>query len=432
MGCLQWRCTAPLQATCAGAHGLDYPNVGITVGKATTRMAGMRIIDCIGADDEDVAHLRLLLRTVASQLRDSWSWGQEDKADLVIVDARSLVGDAALRRTLQRGVACAQLVDAQAEAPEGRFLRKPPRREEFVALLNGIGKQGIAPMAVLSQGADFFLVDLGEYEDASDELPIDTSRTGIEYSPEHDAFERLFMRDPSADTTQFLLPERLDTAASVEYTGDGTERSQSRADSYGNPFARDGVAAASINPAYRRDSEVNTGGDAEHPLRAYLAGQLLGGSARIVLPGSPALVLDPKEQVFHSEGGLAALAPYCVQPLRLDAWEVLVSSAMSALREHVPARPYLHLLWLDRYLSSGGRLASHLDTGGGYKLTKRLMGLVQDFPNAARIGSVMLKPRRLDEIARESGIDLMEVFDVVNAYEAIGYLEWTHRERQQR
>jgi hypothetical protein len=57
---------------------------------------------------------------------------------------------------------------------------------------------------------------------------------------------------------------------------------------------------------------------------------------------------------------------------------------------------------------------------------------VHDFPNAARIGSFMLKPRRLDEIARESGIDLMEVFDVVNAYEAIGYLEWTHRERPQR
>ncbi|MEO8743314.1 MAG: hypothetical protein ABI365_09000 [Lysobacteraceae bacterium] len=393
-------------------------------------MASKKIIDCIGASDEDDAHLRLLLRTAASQLRDTWQWGSEEKADLVIVDARSLSGGGALRRTLQRGVACAQIIETDMEEPKGRFLRKPLQREPFVALLNGIGSKGIAPMAVLSQGADFFLVDLGEFDDEPSEVRVDTTHIHKGESAELDAFESLFKRDPMADKSQILMPEQFDHAASVEYTGDGTERSQTRADSYGNAFAREEFVAASIDPGYRREKDA--GGDALHSLRDYLTGRLLGGPARINLPDAPALVLDPKEQVFHSSGGLAALSPYCRQPLRLDAWHKLVSSELNDLRDKLPARPYLQLLWLDHYLNSGGRLAPHLDPGGRFRLTKRLMGLVPDFANAARIGSLMLQPKRLNEIAKESDIDLVEVFNVVNAYEAIGYLEWTHRERPQR
>ena len=393
-------------------------------------MASVKIIDCIGASDEDDAHLRLLLRTAAGQLRDAWHWGAEEKADLVIVDASSLTGGVALRRTLQRGVACAQIIEPGAEAPNGRFLRKPLQREQFVALLNSIGSKGIAPLAVLSQGADFFLVDLGEFDDEPSEVSIDTSDFHKGESAELDAFEALFKRDPMADKPQILMPERLDVEVSVEYTGDGTGRSQTRADSYGNPFAREGFVAASIDPGYRRDKDES--GDALHPLRDYLTGRLLGGPALVSLPDAPDLTLDPKEQVFHSGGGLLALAPYCRQPLQLGAWRKLVSTELNDLRDRMPARPYLQLLWLDRYLNSGGRLAPHLDPGGHYRLTKRLMGLVPDFANAARIGALMLQPKRLNEIATEGKIDLVEVFDVVNAYEAIGYLEWTHRERPHR
>ena len=37
-------------------------------------MATTRIIDCIGASDEDIAHLRLLLRSSIIHLRDVWRW----------------------------------------------------------------------------------------------------------------------------------------------------------------------------------------------------------------------------------------------------------------------------------------------------------------------------------------------------------------------
>ena len=397
-------------------------------------MSSNRIIDCIGASDEDLAHLRLLLRTATTQLKDAWSWGSEDKADLVIVDTASLIGAAAHRRTLQRGIACAQLIAADAAMPEGRYLRKPLRREGFVSLLNSIGTKGISPMAVLSQGDDFFLVDLGEFEEEPDELPVvpDVAPVSEISTSEIDAFEALFKRDPAADHPKFLLPERLDFDAAVEYTGDSTARGQTRADSYGNAYLRDGTLAANIDPAYRRDDTAQAISDAEYPLREYLTGSLLGGPARIVLPDGPALVLDPKAQVFYSPGRLASLSLYCRLPLRLGDWEMLTNNGMQAVREHVHAHPYLHLHWLDRYLNSGGRLATHLDPGGRYRLTKRLMGLVPEFQAAARIGSAMLNARRLEEIARESETDLTEVYDVVNAYEAIGYIDWTRRERTQR
>jgi hypothetical protein len=393
-----------------------------------------RIIDCIGASDEDVAHLRLLLRTAGAQLKDRWNWGPENRADLVVVDATSLIGAAAHRRTLQRGIACAVLVEADAAPPDDRCLRKPLRKDEFVTLLNGIGARGIAPMAILSQDADFFEVDLGEYDDAPDELPaMDAGELASEMSvAELDAFESLFKRDPAADQPKFLVPEKLDFNAAVEFTGESTLRGQIRADNYGNQYLRDGTLSANIDPAYRRDEAAKVQSDAEYPLREYLNGNLLGGPARVTLPDAPTLVLDPKQQEFLTLGRLAALALYCRLPIRFGDWEMLTNQVMQDVREHLNVQPYLHLQWLDRYLNSGGRLASHLDPGGRYRLTKRLMGLVPELQAAARIGSAMLNARRLDEIARESESDLAEVCDVVNAYECIGYIEWTPRERAAR
>ena len=39
----------------------------------------------------------------------------------------------------------------------------------------------------------------------------------------------------------------------------------------------------------------------------------------------------------------------------------------------------------------------------------------------------MLQPARLHEIAAASGAPMSDVFDVVNAYDAIGLIEWTPR-----
>ena len=83
---------------------------------------------------------------------------------------------------------------------------------------------------------------------------------------------------------------------------------------------------------------------------------------------------------------------------------------------------------MDRFLGSNGYLAPHLDPGGLYRLT-RWLELAQDYPRAFRIGANMIVPQRLGDIAHVSEVSLAEVFDVVNAYEAIGYVEWSRRQR---
>jgi hypothetical protein len=340
-----------------------------------------------------------------------------------------------LRRSQQRGISYAQLIEAGDNAPDWQYLRKPLRREELVDLLNGIGESSIAPLTILSQGDDFFDMDLGEHEadhnapsgDFEHRLHSAQARLrSKEIEPEQDAIEAIFRRDPLAEKPQFMMPEKLG-GAGVEFIRDVTARSSSRAD-VTNPFARDTLAEDNVDPSFRRDLGARSSTGETHPLSAYLEGRLLGGPARYVLPGAPTLVLDPKEHVFHAEGGLPALEPYCRESLQLDSWERLVSSEYIAVRNLVPARPYAHLLWLQRFLTSNGYLASHLDPSGTYRLTDWL-DIEHDYPRAFRIGSNMVQLLRLDEIARLSEVTLAEVFDVVNAYDAIGRVVWKHRER---
>jgi hypothetical protein len=396
-------------------------------------MTRIRIIDCIGASDEDIAHIRLLLRSSTIHLVDRWRWGTEDNADIVVVDARSLIGDSALRRTQQRGIACARLIEAGDTAPDGRFLRKPLKREDLVGLLNGIGGSTVAPLSILTQGDDFFDLDLGEpdfsdIEELEWSLNPETAARREETRREHEAFHEMLRRDPLADAPQFLMPEKLDEGVGVEFVRDTTARSASRAEATRHPYVGQGFDDSSVDPTFRREAGVPEDENAKHPLLDYLHTSLLGGPARIVLPDTPPLVLDPKNKVFHAEGRLPALEPYCRQPLRLGDWQRLVNSDMAALRQTVPERPYARLVWMERFIRSNGYLASHLDPGGTYKLT-RWLELGSDYSRAFLVGANMMHPLKLHEIARASGVHLAEVFDVVNAYDAIGYLEWTHRER---
>ena len=81
---------------------------------------------------------------------------------------------------------------------------------------------------------------------------------------------------------------------------------------------------------------------------------------------------------------------------------------------------------MDSFIHSNGSLSRRFDPDGTYRLSKRL-DLATDYPRALRISAQMNQPRKLDAIARASGADLAEVFDVVNAYEAIGFLEWSRQ-----
>jgi len=51
-----------------------------------------------------------------------------------------------------------------------------------------------------------------------------------------------------------------------------------------------------------------------------------------------------------------------------------------------------------------------------------------ELPNHARIGNIMRDMAKLNEIAAVSGAPMAEVFDVINAYEAIHALETEKRQ----
>ena len=96
------------------------------------------------------------------------------------------------------------------------------------------------------------------------------------------------------------------------------------------------------------------------------------------------------------------------------------------MRESEPAQPYLRLLWLYVLVHSEGKLARHLDPGGTYRLT-RWIEIERDFSSYFRIASTMLQGARLHEIASASGASMADVFDAVNAFDAIGLVEWQPR-----
>lgn len=391
-------------------------------------MASTRILDCIGASSTDIVRLSLLLQAAAHRLQDIWEWGPEEEAEVVLIDATNPKGAAALQRSRHRGVYFALLIDRDAPNPSSHYLRRPVDFEELISLLNDGMKRTVVPLALLDRNENFFEVDLD---------PVDTDDTPLmEFTPpstaiDHDldGFESLFRRDPLAHKPRFVIPGKLDDGIGVapaEHTG-----SEARAEAHRNPFMPAGAPVAGKETMLRPDLKASFSDSKSHPLGSYLESALLGGPARIQLPDAPALVLDPKERLFHATGRLTALEPYFKQPLRMGDWERLTNVEMVELRRRIPAKPYLRLAWMDRYLHSNGYLASHLDPGGTYRLT-RWLELAQDYPRAARVGRSMIAAQRLDEIARASDMSMAEIFDVVNAYEAIGYVDWTHRPRAQR
>jgi hypothetical protein len=378
-------------------------------------MANQRIIQCIGTSEEDMAHMRLLLRVAKAELRDSWSWGSESKADLVVVDARRLIGSSAMRRAIQRGVVCAQVIEENDARPAGQYLRRPFKRAAFVTLLNETA-QGTAAVSDPERWNDeFFDLDLGA---------VDLSKLEAEHPG-----AQAFASNPAEGADKQEARESMPSADAPANPVTEESARDRDADSTGNAPAGAASHDAALDAAYGEDAETHLDKDATYPLIYYLERGVLRGPVRIELPGAPALVLDPDEQVFLARGLLRMLEPYASEPLRFGDFKRLTHSELEVVRRTASARPYVRLIWMDSFLHSDGFLAKHLDPGGTYRLTDRLE-LTGDYPRAFRVGTHMTVPRKLHEIARLSAVGLAEVFDVVNAYESIGYVEWTTRERK--
>ena len=394
-------------------------------------MTSDKYLVVIGLSEEDEAHLRLLMRRAAiDHLSYMWRWGAEDKADLIIVDPTTFAGQMARNRAFNSGKRCAIFSNDEALHGEELRLKRPMRLEAVAELLNEVGAAGAFEGAeeIIPNAQNFY--DLGELDapaqpgEAEVELHLESGEQREARPAE--GLDNLLKPDSSALKPVFVVPMELREDTTVEAGSRVTARSENRV----------ADAAASVRRP-ERTGEINlatpagmdpASANVPTTLRDYLRGNLLGGPATLSLQGAPALTLDPKGRVFHSNSNsLQALIPYCKHTLPQRHWHPLTTTELARVREQQPAQPYSRLIWLATLVHSGGRLAAHLDPGGRYKL-KDGVQIETEVPNHARIGNIMRDMAKLNEIAAVSGAPMAEVFDVINAYEAIHALETEKRQ----
>jgi hypothetical protein len=375
-------------------------------------------IAVIGVSDEEVAHLRLLIRRAGEELSHAWKWGGESDADLVIVDPASFVGQMARTRVQAAGLRCAVFSD-EAIPGVDLVLRRPLKLANLVAVLNQAAAASERPSGLVTHKHDFYFHDDAETgADVADlPEPIESAPTPADAAP---GLEELLRIDPVDMKEAARVHVKLGDDTTVFGTSGPTARSDVRGRESRDVFSKARTEPVAADPAGpRRGSAAEL---ARHSLRAYLDTDILGGPARIVLPDAPPLVLDPKPKMFHASARLAALEPYCRTALRQCDWQPLTTAELAELRVSEPPQPYLRLIWLYTLIHSEGQLARHLDPGGTYRLV-RWIEIEREFSAYFRIASTMLTPARLHEIAASSNASMSDVFDVVNAYDAIGLIE---------
>jgi len=347
----------------------------------------------IGVSDEEAAHLRLLLRSCAADLRHEWRWGDETGADLLVVDSQSFSGQMARTRALGAGVRCAVFSDEPVEDAE-LVLHRPLRRADVVGMLNRAGSAVVPDAAIAAHADDFYTRDVGDAGPAS----VDSALQPVAAAP---VVER--------GLDEALRPEPMELR---EGASPGP-----------------GVRTETEAPRKYASREEMLEDTAPRRLREFLDGDLLKAPVRYALRNAPELTLDPKNRVAHAAAGLAALAPYCSSRWRRCDWQPLTNAELADARETQESHSYTRLAWLDVLLGSGGQLARHLDPGGTYRL-KQWVEIEKDLNRYFRIGSALLQPMRLHEIAAAAEASMADVFDFVNACDAIGLIEWQPRARR--
>lgn len=386
--------------------------VGLRVGGRNS-VSVNKTIALVGVSEQEGAHLRLLLRKSAQELQHSWRWGDENDADLVVVDVRSFAGQMARTRAQGAGVRYAIFTDAKKVEGADLILQRPLQRANVIAVFNQAAGAVALDPNIGAQTADFYTRDLGE--DLSDVIV-----------PE---FESRFQQPSAvAGLDELLNPEPIELRGNGAWTPSSAPiPSMPRNDDAAEPSPRAPAPAVPVRTYATR--EIMLADTAPRDLRAYLDVNLLQAPARFTLPGAPTLTLDPKNKVAHASVGLGGLAAYCRSRWRLCDWQPLTNSELADVRETQQPQGYTRLTWLYVLLTSGGHLASHLDPGGTYRL-KHWVEIEKELSRYFRIASAMLQPARLHEIAATAAAPMADVFDLVNAYDAIGLIEWQPRARR--
>jgi hypothetical protein len=146
------------------------------------------------------------------------------------------------------------------------------------------------------------------------------------------------------------------------------------------------------------------------------------GAVLIERPGIPPLLIDPITDTFHSTARLVELEPYFLELVSGRERRRIGGAQLAAFRKAVPGRPLVRLRWLHALLRSNGWLAAHLDPSADYRL-RSWFPLDADYRKQHRIATTLLRGAQLHRIAAAAKAKMADVFDVVNAYDALGLIE---------
>lgn len=382
-------------------------------------MSTTRIIATVGISEQEVAHLRLLLRKSAAELDHAWRLGEEGGADFVIIDIGDFAGRMARGRAQSTGVRHAIFSESDVDGADLILLR-PLQRANVIDVLNRASAALSRNPQINANTADFYTTDLGD-ESVDSLLP--TMETPVHRPEPILGLDELLRYRPVE------LRDGLPSAASSRPLALEVVQPQKIEEPPPPPSPR-AVAAPPNAPARTYASRDEMLEDTmPRELRAFLDVELLKVPSRFTLPGSPTLVVDPKNKVAYTAAGLGSLAAYCQATWRLCDWQALTTAELAEVRESQTVQSYTRLVWLNVLLQSGGQLAPHLDPGGTYRL-KHWVEIEKELSRYFRVASAMLQPARLHEIAATASAPMADVFDLVNAYDAIGMIEWQPRARR--
>ena len=123
-------------------------------------MSSHKTLAVIGASDETVAHLRLLMKLGANRLDHQWSWGSEEAADFVAVEVHDLGCQGVIARCQAAGVPVAVMAEPNEVVVHGMVLRRPFKLDQIVAVLNAAGAASATAGPVEAFADDFYTRDL--------------------------------------------------------------------------------------------------------------------------------------------------------------------------------------------------------------------------------------------------------------------------------
>lgn len=411
------------------------------------RMAKDLIIAAVGISEDQAAHLRLLIRKVAKDVPEKWRWGTEQKADLVVVDPNNFAGHMARTRAQGSGMRCAILCDSEFPEQDGLILREPLKAENVIDVLKQASAPTFSAAPVNAASEDFYFRDLADFKQEGttpdrdswgqpqpnqpialglDELIKEQAKAAPPANPVAEGLEALIKAEKQKAESPLVKKLHLSTETAIAATSAPSARAQARI----NDSSESQNRHAKLNVENPNIKRILDADNTEHSIRDYLDGdRTIITPSQIQLSEAPALTLDPKNKLFHARGGLSALISYCSRFLPAKDWKMVTTRELTQLRESEPGRPYNDLIWLQAMLRGSGRLASHLDPGGTYRL-KGTVSAEAEFRDHGAIVTFMHTPARLNEIAADAGASMDAVFNLVNAYDLIGLIEWTPRQRR--